>query len=380
MATSGNAKRRVGLQRRDFATAAAATMAAAAGSALAIRDSPLRIREEPLKFDIQPLPHAGHGILRDVLPVVHERLKWRMQMSYGDLLHWLEVFAGMGRPYSSAASTSEVIKLLTNAKLIERRYGQSGVIVKTQEGIRFLSSRDEVGMRREACPAHSYQETAVFGAIGLPSSSTVVTDKGDFRIEDAVRHCVRNMQIRESLRLEPEWPTKVLAHYLLPIDRWRNRWGEEITLEKWGEFLIGRDSARYSCGGTHLIHSTALLFQAGRRYGAISLSLTRRLRDLFRSIARTLDATQKPDGAWQADWANRDVAPESTWASVLVTGHILESQLFLPDDLRASDRCLKRALEFVSRAFLESSDDEVQKNYCAFSHAGKTLLVCSSGA
>ncbi len=342
------------------------------------REAPLRVRERPLKFSLLPFGHVESTFDPAVLDVVRQRLRVSPQMAFSDLLHWLRIFAVQASPEYLAASSRDALALLTDARRIEERYGQAGVIVPTKNGVRFLSRLSGLDLKSNSRPSHPCQELAIFGEIGLPSSTTITTAVGDFSLKDAIRDCLRNLQVREAMCQEPEWATQVLVHYLPPVRSWRNRWGEELTFERWTEFLIDRDVARYSCGGTHLLHSLALILQANSQHPVLSRDLAERVRRVCVNFSRTIEATQHSDGAWRSDWRQANVIGEQYARSgVHLTGHILESQLYLPKDLRISDRAAGLALRYLAGAYRISDEQVVSDEYCYYSHAGFVLLQSS---
>lgn len=367
------------VRRRDvLAVGLGAVVGFAAWRLWPRRGSRLGVREQPLRFNVHPFPDVEHALGRSVVEAVRQRLRLRPEMGIPGFLHWLRIF---GVPESSefqAEATEELLSLLTNAERIEERFGQPGVIVPTEDGVRFLSRVSGAVLKVASRATHPFQELAVFGELGLPSSTLVVASSGRFTLEDAIRDCLRSLQIRETARQEPEWPTGVLAHYLPPVCSWQNRWGEELTLDGWTEFLLRRELPEYSCGGTHLLLSLALMLQADSQYPVLSLKLAQRVRDVCRRFSRMIESRQHADGAWGSDWMEGSVHKEYSSIEVHMTGHILEAQLYLPDDLRISSAHAGRALKYLAEAFLQSDDEKVLEAYCPYSHAGNVLLHCGA--
>ncbi len=97
-----------------------------------------------------------------------------------------------------------------------------------------------------------------------------------------------------------------------------------------------------------------------------------------------IESRQQPNGAWRFDWTKgsvleaEDLGLDVGTAEVHITGHLLETQLYLPEDLRIPAACAGRALKYLSEAYLRSSDEEVFKYYCPYSHAGGVLLRCAA--
>jgi hypothetical protein len=208
-----------------------------------------------------------------------------------------------------------------------------------------------------------------------------MTASAQFSLKDFIRDCFRNLQIREAMCQEPEWATQVLVHYLLPAGSWKNRWGETITFDQWTRFLIERDTAKYSCSGTHLLHTLALILQAHSHFQILSRDLFERVRDTCKTFSQTIEASQHADGAWRSDWRQDDfVTKEHAISGVHLTGHILESQLYLPADLRISDRSASLGLRYLAGAYVTSDPQIVLSKYCFYSHAGRVLLQCGEAS
>ncbi|MGO8745186.1 MAG: hypothetical protein ACLQNE_04275 [Thermoguttaceae bacterium] len=213
----------------------------------------------------------------------------------------------------------------------------------------------------------------------MRSTTALATADGRFTLEAAVRDCLANVQIREASRQEPEWKSQVLAYYLPPVCSWQNRWGEWITLEKWTQFLLERDVSRFCCGGTHLLDSLALILQADSQCGVLSANVARRVRGRCQECARMIESTQHPSGAWGSDWARGDDLKKEPWIQILVTGHILDAQMYFPEDVRISSRCAGRALTYLAQVFANCNDRQVFEEYCPYSHAGRVLLEYGAG-
>jgi hypothetical protein len=359
-----------------MSAAAMASLGYGAAFALWPKTSP-RIRVKPVAFAITPfridkalLPSNQIRAVQDLLLREHSR------MDYSQLLHWLRVFGRDTVAPGFSDLSAEAISLLTDDNRLEARYGAKGAIVKTTCGARILAhSRHSVSAQKASRPAHLYQAIAVFGELGLLSCSPLHAIDGDLKIRDAVHDCLTNLQLRESFQQEPEWVVQVAAHYLPPTSRWTNRWGELLAFDDVADFVLKRPIATYACGGTHLLHSLALILQADNRFGILSSSSVRRIEERFRQCSIQLEATQHADGAWRHDWLPEGQLKPYKYIDIHLTGHILESQLYLDSSLRISNRSAVAALRYMLRAFSLVEPEELLQQYCAFSHSGLVLLV-----
>ncbi len=153
-----------------------------------------------------------------------------------------------------------------------------------------------------------------------------------------------------------------------------------MSIDQWTGFLLEREVTRYCCGGTHLLHSLALMMEAHARHPLLTLTTLEQLRSQCRDYSKMLEASQHADGAWQGDWIKDTQIEGQGNIEVHLTGHILEGQMYLPQDLRISPNCAGAALQYLARAYLTVDDRQVQAGFCPFSHAGRVLLFCATAA
>ncbi len=369
------------MDRRSVVWAGLATAAALSTWSLrsiARDDSP--IRELPQRFQPQPFNDLEGAIDPSLTSLVIERIQLQPEMGFAAHLHWLRTFANPDASNYRREASREVLSILTDAREIEERFGQFGIIVQSRDGVRYATRRSGLKLKPRSAPAHRYQELAVFGEIGVPSSAPIQLHNHTAVLKDVILDCLANLQLRDSMRQEPEWPTQAILHYLKPSQAWTNRWGEHITINDWVDFLLQRDIIRFSCGGTHMIHSIALLLQAHQQQQTLSPSVFDRVCDACREFCSMLESTQHDDGSWSNDWHLNAELPGYTSTEkmgVHLTGHILEAAMYLPQELRIADTCAGAALQYLSRAFRTCTDQNVLENYCIYSHAGNVLLACS---
>ncbi|HVA47107.1 MAG TPA: hypothetical protein VNH11_12135 [Pirellulales bacterium] len=339
----------------------------------------LVVREQPRSLPMVPLRDTHKMLSPALINLVRDRLRWRAEMGVSHLLHWMRVFADPSSEEFIPDTAREVISLLTDARKIESRFGQAAVIVETDHGIRYLSGLVNRKLRVDSRPAHPFQELAAFAEAGLPASKPISTASRTRVLGDAVRDCLLNVQLREGRRAEPEWALCVAAHYSA-VAAWTNRWGEMISLDGWASFLLDREPTRFCCGGTHLLQSLALLLRLARGNEDIALGrrMSERVRNRCSELSRSLADSQSPEGTWGAHWIKGAATADYRHRDLHITAHVIEAQLYLPEDLRIAHDSVRRALNCLERAFTLASDDDVMSDYCPYSHAGRVLLRCSA--
>jgi hypothetical protein len=336
-------------------------------------DSFVPIRDRPLDFSINPYATDGDFPDAVVLERIRQKVQWWPGMDVPNTLHWLRIFGVRGTPEFQSDRTSELIAVLTDTTQIEQRFGQRGAVVRTADGVRYLSRLCEAGLEKKAVPAHPRQELAVFAAIGLPASTPLFVDKNTHLLRDAIVDCLRNIQIRESNVQEPEWITEALAHYVSG-SAWTNRWGESITLDGWVDFLLNRPVHQYCCRGTHMLHSLALIWRADQHESFLNHRSRSLVESACRQFTATMMRTQRDDGSWGLDWAHSSSLGGQTLAGIHLTGHILESQLFLPRELRISDDAALGSARYLCESILVAEDAAIRSNYCPYAHSAKAIL------
>lgn len=365
------------LTRRDLLAVGVGSCVSALGWQLWYGNERLHILDQPRVFQANPFPDLDKSIDAAVLEAVHASLGWRTEMGVPDLLHWVRIYGCKNNAQFQPQKAEEVISLLTDDKKIESRFGQSGVIVKTDMGIRYLSRLSNLNLKQQSRPAHPGQAVAILGEIGTPANAPLYCESKCFAVRDAIIDSIRSIQVRDSRLQEPEWPTQVIAHYL-ESPRWKNRWNENVKLEDWVEFLLQRNLATYCCGGTHLLQALAFMLKADEQSGFLTRGVVDRMRNVCGEYSTMLESTQHDDGTWRDDWTKTVEIKGSGPMDVHMTGHILEGQLYLPTDLRISTKSASVALRSLARKFLTSDSQTIWNNFCPYSHAGRVLLMCST--
>lgn len=192
---------------------------------------------------------------------------------------------------------------------------------------------------------------------------------------DLIRDCLQNFQLREVSDVEPEWATTAIALYLPPISSWKNRWGDWVTLDGLARFLLRRQQGGSACVGTHALFAGAVLAQMHRRFSLLSAETAAGLDALFAKTVSSLTRAQRPDGSWGGDWSGgRSAHAESSELALLVTGHVLESLMYIPPHHRVPDDVAARGLGFLLKAVEAASESDVASHYCPYSHAARVLL------
>jgi hypothetical protein len=125
-----------------------------------------------------------------------------------------------------------------------------------------------------------------------------------------------------------------------------------------------------------MVSTLAILLQVNAETSILRPQVATKMRDVCLKLSRTLQDTQRSDGSWSDGWSSGTaIRPiQQEWWPVHVTGHLLEAQLLLPTDIRASSTRLRRAGKFLYAALGDAIPDDVKRHYCPYSHAAKVLL------
>lgn len=306
---------------------------------------------------------------------IRDKIRLRPDMSFGGLLHWLRVFGTGAQAAEYRAEVVDVLGDLVDAERLKRRFDARSSLLQTPYGMRYSFTDPRSPTSSPEQGRHAYQPLAVLAELGVPTDFPLATPDRDGTVADLIRDCLQNFQLREVADVEPEWATIAIALYLPPISSWRNRWGDRVTLDGLARFLLRQRVTESACVGTHALFAAAVLAQMHRRFSLLGAEAVDGLDGLFAATVSALARAQRPDGSWGGDWSGPGSPhAESTELAVLVTGHVLESLMYLPPQHRVSDEAVARGLGFLLKAIEAASDSEVASHYCPYSHAVRVLL------
>jgi hypothetical protein len=329
---------------------------------------PLSIR--PLVRALLPIPEARMRWLRDQM---QPPVKARLNSSY--CLHLMRVH---GRPAPSARGPSspetDPLRLLTVAEAGRAYFGHPAS-VRTRSGVCFPTGTVAAARNDGADEIHRDHTLASFAELGLPLSMPLVVDGGPAELRDVLRDSLANFHLEQK---EAAWTALAYALYLPPVRSWTNRFGEQYTFDDLAGALLGSSLQEASCGGIHVIFTLTVLLRADAQEPIFSAAARARLREYLANCVAVATKAQGEDGSWPPTWntpllpkATREgLSPEDSAVNRLVmTGHLAEWMLYLPDGLRPTDEVLHRAAVWLLAALSARSPADTERDFCPCSHA-----------
>ncbi len=282
------------------------------------------------------------------------------------------------------SDSRKVLRLLTDGDFggaVLRRTA----IERTRHGIEFVSTAATMAEHVRATESHRDQVLASLAELGLPLSTPVSADDENLTLKSAMADSLANFHLKQK---ELQWTAIAYALYLPPRKEWFNKFGERHTFDDLVNRLLVAPVEDSSCAGTHLGYALTLLYRADRTLAPIlSQSVRNRLRQrLVRTVAAAIE-TQSQDGSWSGEWgrglySHSDQTPSTDVADMngrlLVTGHLSEWLLYLPEEFGVPDDCLRRAGLWLRSRLEDVPGNPIKEDaVCPYTHAACALRSLS---
>lgn len=294
-------------------------------------------------------------------------------------LHILRTHGLSGAFPSEKFPTGEALLIpLLRSDRAEEVFGKSA-LVSLQVGARF-QSRLPVNTPpwREY---HRDQNLSGFAELGLPLSTPLyLRDAGSLVIGDVLQDSLRNFHLRQE---EIEWTALAYALYLPPRHEWVNRFGEKYSFDDLANELMRRSMVEAACGGAHFLFSLTMIVRADAIEPILSEDVRAKAHERLKLCSLLAINSQQPDGCWRGDWFfdspltenYRGPTPVSTSAhKLVVTGHLSEWMLYLPEELQVPKETQLRACEWLLIHLKQMSDKDKNDQFCPCTHAICVLL------
>ena len=244
-------------------------------------------------------------------------------------------------------------------------------MVATRDGVRYRPAAELTEMRTHADESHPDQTLASLLELGLPLRSVLTLGDASSTLHAVLDDLVAGYYLQAR---EAEWTAVALALALPPQRSWQNRFGESTSFDALAEHLIEKPFDQVSCGGTHVFYALVVLLGAHRQAPVLSPGTESRLVQRIATLTQRVVEHQRPDGSWDMTWdgggAPRHPSDESVTARLLVTGHLGECLLRLPDALRPGDEVLRRAGAWLWPVLRDGvRGDAFHAQFCPYTHA-----------
>lgn len=345
-----------------------------------IRSSRLTSRDEPIR--IQPVRLGLLQIPAVELEACCNRIRPPEEpQSVSYYLHVLRLH-GLDAQFEhpQLRSSGDILNVLTNDAAGRSLFGAS-VLVRTRNGVAFMGAGDDLMSQLRSEESHRDQCLAAFAELGIPLSYTLHVDGERFTLSEALNDSVANFHFGQD---EIQWTALAYAFYLPPQREWVNKLGERATFDDLVEDLLQLPLSKSSCAGTHVVHTLTVICRVDREhYPILSKEVHDRLHERVARFAAAVVTTQEQDGSWPIDW-HRTLDPppgDSDWTPgltdpdtrLLVTGHLAEWLLYLPEEFGVPDDCLERAGHWLFSKLKELDEDEAAARVCPYTHAACVL-------
>ncbi len=262
-----------------------------------------------------------------------------------------------------------ILRAVTDNKESKRIFGRE-LMLPTPYGLRVRGSQLPLLHASAADESHCDQVLAMLGALGVEPEFRVAAAEQPHTVGDLVRDMLANT--RES-QADIEWTVMAAAAYLRGGTWWRNRFGEEVSLERLTDRLISEDPTMRPCHGTHVFEALAAICRYADR-GLLSAQTRRRALGRVRVFVAAAVASQSADGWWDGTWyTGGGPGAADPLTRLSTTSHLAQRLLELPPGVDMPGDTVSQAARWIAieiaRIHRAETAFEIQ---CPFTHA---LLV-----
>lgn len=251
---------------------------------------------------------------------------------------------------------------------LSKKYLGDAAFTETRFGIRFPTKVSQMG--HAADESHRDQCLAMLAENGVKLSRELSFQGKTYELRDVLCDSIANFHLEQK---ELAWSTVAYASYLPPISRWQNRYGMEFSFDDLARAMMDRPRDQLSCGGTHVYYALTVLLRADRESPILSEETRSELFNYLHDAIKTACRRQKSDGTWEMQWwreRSGDESPQmSASAQVLITGHMAEWLMHVPEDLLVSDYVIRRAGVWLAGHLADADETTFWKEVCPYTHA-----------
>jgi hypothetical protein len=269
-----------------------------------------------------------------------------------------------------------ILSLLCDDEQGANYYFGRAPIFRTRHGVRFATGSPRFQRFEPSLEAHRDQCLCTFAELGLPLSFPLTIQGETLGVHSLLHDSIANFHLKQD---ELAWTAVAYALYLSPSCTWTNRFGETFSFDQLAEELMSRPVASSSCGGTHLVHAVTMILRANDIYPILNDTVRVGTERWISTCTDAAVQSQTSDGYWTLDWCasiprQRNVgpgwtAPDTPGTQLLVTGHLAEWLLYLPQRFSVPDHVLRRAGGWLLHRLSELSSGDRLRSHCAVTHA-----------
>ena len=245
---------------------------------------------------------------------------------------------------------------------------------------------DDGGRFRATSSFHPDDLLATLAETGTPLDAPLHLRGSEAKVANLLSDSLRRFYLD---RLEYEWSTISYVRYLYPLQSWRNKYGERISVGALVKELLDKTPEAGPCDGLHRLEALVLLYRvdaaavAAGQKSILSKSDRRKMLGYMQRTSGLLVAAQSVDGYWARQWS-RGTPPGSQDKKVtlhdklLVTGHHLEWLALAPEEVQPPRENIVRAGQWLTRTLLDIDQKELNTAYGPYSHAARALCLWRS--
>ena len=330
------------------------------------------VRETPLSFDALKRVHLPQPSSDLALQARGEASFVLPPDTFPDpslCLHLLKLLGWDGTIVIVKAGEREQVllrDLIFNGELAKKYLGDAS-FTPTRYGLRFPTKEGAVG--HAADESHRDQCLAMLAQLGTELSQPLVLDGKTYSLRDVLRDSLANFHLDQQ---ELAWTTVAYTSYLPPRTRWKNRYGMEFSFDDLATAMMDRPLDQLSCGGTHVYYALTLLLRADRMTPVLTEETRQRLNAYIQNAVNVACRNQKADGTWELDWWRDRPTQDSHLTPVshrvLITGHMAEWLMYLPEDALPSDYEIRRAGTWLSAHLANATEQNFWEEVCPYTH------------
>ncbi|MCU0862999.1 MAG: hypothetical protein MUC36_04330 [Planctomycetes bacterium] len=340
-----------------------------AESVATIREQPLRVKQQRL-----PVVDVDAEVWARIVATFGPRVRRNGALfsTPSICLHCLRLHGLNARFADELIDQSEdVLAALLQFKCGKQLF-HSRIAVKTRFGARFRPPSMLPQAATAADESHIDQVLAGLLELGLPLTSRLELDDAQVELRDVVVDSIANFSIEQP---ELEWTAISLILSLPPVRSWQNKYRESFSFDQLAEKLLSRSPEFGACAGIHALNALVLLSSVDTQVAVLDPDVAARVRRGVADRLTRIIANQREDGAWGLNWYS-GLAEERVTADTLalVTGHLGECLLMVPEDMRVPTDTLRRAGEWLYRYLRDHlTPDSLAQAYCPMTHAAVTV-------
>ncbi|HTN77505.1 MAG TPA: hypothetical protein VL096_19740, partial [Pirellulaceae bacterium] len=322
----------------------------------------------------EPLAATDDELLR----ILRRMVPPTKPVNTNNFVHALRLW-GVGAKFeeSPLASSRELRDYFLDDRVFQRWNGKNvpPIFERTPNGLRARSFDDSLN-NRPTSSYHTDDLLATLGETGTTLDTPIQLRSGDACVRDLADCALRDFTLE---RHEFEWTIISYARYVFPQKRFKNKFGEVITVDDLVDLCIDQPCGIGPCNGLHRLEALVVLYRADEEAHVLSSATRQKMLQHMANVSRLLVDAQTDAGYWTRNWprgtAGREDEKATVYDRLLVTGHQLEWLALAPPEVAPPRENIVRAARWTVKTTLELSDKDLQDHYGPFSHAARALCL-----